>query len=166
MIEPGRQESPLNRHFVEFVQRLAGSQSCPELGAAAGQLARARADGHICIDLHDFGADCLAELQQKLLATPVVGEPGQTAPLIIDGPYLYLQRYHGDETLVADFITSRQGMDLQGISLAQLQAAMADPAFYKQDPEEIKAQQQRLNEVEDKIDTCYQRWEALEDLTQ
>jgi len=48
----------------------------------------------------------------------------------------------------------------------QLQAAMADPAFYKQEPEKIKARQKRLQEVEDIIDTCYRRWEELEDLTQ
>ena len=47
----------------------------------------------------------------------------------------------------------------------QLQAAMADPAFYRQPPEEIKARQKRLQEVEDRIDTCYRRWEELEDLT-
>jgi hypothetical protein len=43
---------------------------------------------------------------------------------------------------------------------------MADPAFYKQGREEIKARQKRLKEVEDTIDTCYRRWEELEDLTQ
>jgi len=46
-----------------------------------------------------------------------------------------------------------------------LQAAMADPAFYRQAKEEIKARQKRLQEVEDKISTCYRRWEELEDLT-
>jgi len=48
----------------------------------------------------------------------------------------------------------------------QLQAAMADPAFYRQAKEEIKAQQKRLQEVEEKINTHYRRWEELEDLAQ
>ncbi len=47
----------------------------------------------------------------------------------------------------------------------RLHAAMADPAFYKQNPQEIKAQQQRLQEVEGEIDIHYRRWEELEDLT-
>ena len=47
----------------------------------------------------------------------------------------------------------------------RLQADMAAPAFYRQPPEEIKARQKRLQEVEDRIDTCYRRWEELEALT-
>ena len=47
----------------------------------------------------------------------------------------------------------------------RLHAAMADPDFYRQTGEEIKARQKRLREVEDRIDTCYRRWEELESLT-
>ena len=46
----------------------------------------------------------------------------------------------------------------------RLHAAMADPDFYRQTGEEIKARQKRLREVEDRIDTCYRRWEELESL--
>ncbi len=47
----------------------------------------------------------------------------------------------------------------------QLHAAMADSAFYKQDPQEIKARQQRLQKVGDTIDSHYRRWEELEGLS-
>jgi len=45
-----------------------------------------------------------------------------------------------------------------------LQAAMAEPAFYKQSRQEIVKQQNRLEAVEDRIATTYRRWEELEDL--
>lgn len=99
----------LERYFGEFIQRLAGDRSCPELAAVVDQLSRARAEGHICINLADVAGDMGVDgLAQMLLATPVVGWAGDKAPLIIDGPYLYLQRYHQAETLVADFIMRRQ----------------------------------------------------------
>jgi ABC transport system ATP-binding/permease protein len=43
-----------------------------------------------------------------------------------------------------------------------LQAAMADPAFYKQDKQAIVARQKRLEELEAQIAAGYQRWEALD----
>lgn len=103
------QGNALERSFGQFIQRLAGQGSCSELLTTVNRLSRARAEGHICIDLSGgLGTREAEEIINLLLATPVVGRPGEQVPLIVDGPYLYLQRYHRDETLVADFIKARQ----------------------------------------------------------
>jgi exodeoxyribonuclease V alpha subunit len=118
-----QQPTALERAFVAFIQRLAGAGACPALLNAVGRLSRARSEGHICVELATGGDG--DELRDELLATPVVGGPGARRPLIVDGPYLYLQRYHQAETLVADFIMARRGTDLQGVSAAALASALA-----------------------------------------
>lgn len=116
----------LERYFAEFIQRLAGDTSCAELYQAVSQLGRARTEGHICLDMATLaGAKNGEDMAELLLATPVVGRPGDTAPLIVDGPSLYLQRYYQAETLVADFIKRRQGGDFDDLSLPALAGALA-----------------------------------------
>ncbi len=122
----GHEANGLERYFSDFIQRLAGEQSCAELGTVVSQLGRARAEGHICLDLTTISGGMAADkMGNLLLATPVVGLPGEGVPLIIDGPYLYLQRYHQAETLVADFIKGRQGFECQGFTLPELSHALA-----------------------------------------
>lgn len=115
----------LERYFSEFIQRLAGDQGSPELFAAVSGLARARGEGHICINLSSVADGKSAEaLGDLLLATSVVGLPGETVPLIIDGSSLYLHRYHQAETLVADFIKKRQKGELHDLPLSAFTAAL------------------------------------------
>lgn len=117
----------LERYFSAFIQRLAGEQNCAELSAVVSQLSRARAEGHICLDLAMVteGGEDIEKMSNLLSATPVVGLPGENTPLIIDGSYLYLHRYHRAETLVADFIKGRQEMKIQGFTLPELSDALA-----------------------------------------
>lgn len=123
---PGPGDNPLGHFFADFIERLAAPSGCAQLGMVADLLGRARAEGHICLDLREVAAGSQYDkLRRQLLATPVVGEAGGRTPLIIDGHYLYLHRYHRAETMVADFIRSRQGMDLQGLDPAGFKAAMA-----------------------------------------
>jgi exodeoxyribonuclease V alpha subunit len=117
----------LERSFADFIQRLAGDQGCPELFAAVSQLSRARSEGHICLDLATVsGGMDVEKMSRLLLTTPVVGRPGEIFPLIIDGTYLYLHRYHQAETKVADFIKARHALEFQGFSLPDLRAALAE----------------------------------------
>ncbi|MGB4709032.1 MAG: ATP-binding cassette domain-containing protein [Fuerstiella sp.] len=44
----------------------------------------------------------------------------------------------------------------------ELHALMADPAFYKQDGSEIAATQKEAEEVDQQLQHCFTRWEALE----
>ena len=46
--------------------------------------------------------------------------------------------------------------------IAELHQTMADPAFYKQDGQEIAAQQSRLANLEEQLSAAYARWEELE----
>ncbi|MDR9501991.1 MAG: exodeoxyribonuclease V subunit alpha [Desulfurivibrionaceae bacterium] len=116
----------LERAFADFMETLAGEESSPTLMTAVRQLSRARSEGHICLDLASMPGDrAVAEVAALLLATAVVGGPGERVPLIIEGPYLYLHRYHQAETQVADFIRARCHMDFQGLTPAALRASLA-----------------------------------------
>ena len=48
--------------------------------------------------------------------------------------------------------------------LGELHQAMADPAFYRQDPAEIVKTNARLQSLEKDLAEAYQRWEVLETL--
>jgi ATP-binding cassette subfamily F protein uup len=48
----------------------------------------------------------------------------------------------------------------------ELQAAMTDPAFYKQSKEEIVTSQKRMEEIEALIAAAYRRWEELDAIEQ
>ena len=48
--------------------------------------------------------------------------------------------------------------------LGELHRAMADPAFYRQDPAEIVKTNARLQSLEKDLAEAYQRWEVLETL--
>ncbi len=55
-----------------------------------------------------------------------------------------------------DLIESLEG------ALAELQARMADPAFYRREPAEISAAKDALTDLESRLAQAYERWEALE----
>jgi ATP-binding cassette subfamily F protein uup len=48
--------------------------------------------------------------------------------------------------------------------LAQLQQKMADPAIYRQEGAEIAVLKSRLVELEEELEQCYTRWEALDSI--
>ena len=48
--------------------------------------------------------------------------------------------------------------------LSELHRAMADPAFYRQDPAEIVGTNARLQSLEKDLAEAYRRWEVLETL--
>ncbi len=55
-----------------------------------------------------------------------------------------------------DLIESLEG------ALTELQARMADPAFYRQEPAAINAANDTLSDLESRLQQAYERWEALE----
>lgn len=62
--------------------------------------------GHACLDLQQIptqlmSADNQAQLPRVLQDSDLVGQPGQTRPLILDNDRLYLQRYHDYESCLA-----------------------------------------------------------------
>ncbi len=113
----------LDRHFADFMTRLAGRHD-EELSMAARLVSHKTGQGHICLDLEEY-AGRTAEIdgrmmsfppldpwQKSLALSPVVGRPGEFFPLILDPPLLYLQRYWQYEKIVAEFIRERSGLRL------------------------------------------------------
>lgn len=111
------QVSPLEKHFALFIKRLADVPSV-ELELAARLVSRRTSQGHICVDLEEYvaTADDLDDQGEEslelnrwldaLMQSGVVGKPGEWKPLILDSPFLYLQRYYSYERVVADFVLS------------------------------------------------------------
>ena len=111
---------PLDREFAEFLQGLAGET--PHLGLAAALASRVLGQGDVCLELPRFaglpllpgpeGADYRAPAvnvwREALRRAPVVGEPGEFQPLILDGEdRLYLYRYWCYEDSLARQLRAR-----------------------------------------------------------
>ncbi len=122
-------------HVAAALGRLAGvgDEDFPVVLAAA-LAARAPRDGHVCLDLTaarqsapiehgddpdrsgdtDDGVDVdaldwpsdIGQWRQLLSASPLTASDG-TAPLVVDGTRLYLQRYHDLEARLADQLLGR-----------------------------------------------------------
>ncbi len=128
LADPRFQE--IDRHFARFIAGLDPAAG-PVLAAAAALASRARADGHICLDLEQAadesagiwpeaaawgGGDAWA---RTLAASRVVGGPGDWTPLVLEGRRLYLYRYWRYERVLAE----------------RLPALAAEPVVDPADPE-------------------------------
>jgi exodeoxyribonuclease V alpha subunit len=107
-------------HFARFAAGLAGSDD-PALVLAACLVSHRIGAGHVCIDLREAAgrivlpgvddpaatmtpvvAPALGPWLAALRASPVVGEPGDDRPLVLDrAGRLYLHRYWRYERIVA-----------------------------------------------------------------
>ncbi|MGB8166928.1 MAG: exodeoxyribonuclease V subunit alpha [Chthoniobacteraceae bacterium] len=96
--------TPLDHHFALLMRRLHGAPDA-ELEHVARTVSAWRGAGHTCVPLGELGGEGLAE---KLQASPVVGEPGEFKPLILDAAgRVYLQRYWAYEADLAAAIRAR-----------------------------------------------------------
>lgn len=115
---------PLDLHLGLFLEQQAGMtgrrnrRKNPDLLLAATLASAAAGGGHVCWPLDQTEAlplaapgDLLpspARWRRRLLATPAVGQPGETAPLILDEQNrLYLYRFHCCEELIARDLRER-----------------------------------------------------------
>jgi exodeoxyribonuclease V alpha subunit len=133
----------VDRHFASFIRRFSlkesgGLEPEPEVILAAAMVSRRLADGEVCLSLGDAadktlsasfgdntgGVPCprLDAWLKVLRASPVVGVPGETKPLILDAAgRLYLHRYWNYEQAVAEdfrrrFAARPVGLDLERLS--------------------------------------------------
>ncbi|MBI5184495.1 MAG: exodeoxyribonuclease V subunit alpha [Nitrospinae bacterium] len=116
--------SPLDFHFAKFIEDLSGGPN-PALALAAALASHDTKKGNACLDLSalagrafpDEKADgriiCpdLSAWLQKLKASPVVGKPGDNAPLLLHKTRLYLQKYYLYEKVVAEAVLERVSID-------------------------------------------------------
>lgn len=101
-----RRAAPLELALTDWALRHGGSAP---VAVALAACARAVADGHSCLALaHDLPAVpgeqtfCdRAALEDALSESHLVGAPGESRPLILDGERLYLHRYWAYETRLA-----------------------------------------------------------------
>ncbi len=113
--------SDIDIHFARFMLKLSGRHD-PELFLASALLSRNTGAGHVCLDLsteagkqipENQGADpvvCpgLSKWIKILMASPVVGVPGDFKPLILDNSSrLYLHKYWEYEQKLIDELRKR-----------------------------------------------------------
>ena len=111
---------PLDREFADFLQGLAGAD--PLLALAAALASRVLGQGDVCLALSRYAglpllpgvedagyrAPALAAWREALHRSPVVGEPGDFQPLILDAAdRLYLHRYWAYEASLARALRAR-----------------------------------------------------------
>ncbi len=114
--------SSVDRHFARFMTTLS-LQPDPVIGLSAALVSRNNREGDVCIDLSSFAGltlgsetkdqqaltcPALANWQEHLRKSDLVGKPGEFYPLIWDdADRLYLFRYWEYEKKLIDFIRSR-----------------------------------------------------------
>ncbi len=107
----------LERALVQSLQRLQPDAN-PWVLASAALTCAALEKGDVCLDLSRMAGQrpwpetihqlpALAEWISLLQASPLVGEPGDFTPLIIDGLRLYLARYQAYEQQLAEQLLVR-----------------------------------------------------------
>lgn len=136
MVETESELAPIDRHFAALVNRLASKPS-RDLELAAKLVSSYRRQGHVCLPIKDVTAAELvgtgitavpstASWRDCLRTSGVVGEPGEFAPLILDGAdRLYLQRYWKYEQGVAADLQSRLVTPRATFPQSDLGAALA-----------------------------------------
>jgi exodeoxyribonuclease V alpha subunit len=123
----------LDLHFARLLVAEASAPS-ESLALAAALTSHASSEGHVCFDLrHTAGqplateakaailAPALADWRRALLASGVVGQPGEWQPLILDNAdRLYLHRYWHYEQRLAAALRERADDLIEGVDRAQL----------------------------------------------
>ncbi len=112
---------PIDRHFARFIMQLSGSCNGMLLLAAA-LLSRSSREGHTCLDLGRIsglmpwggqGEMMLPDgwtWMQALREEAVVGEPGDSRPMILDASgRLYLHRSYENERILATRLLELNG---------------------------------------------------------
>ena len=106
-----------------FLERISSTSPDPALLLAATMASAAVGNGHVCLPLAEAGNTPLritpqqipppATWSETLLASPVVGRPGATTPLVLDGENrLYLYRFFQYEQDIANDFNTRANMCL------------------------------------------------------
>lgn len=132
------QLSDVDLHFGRLLARLAACDT-PELVMAACLVSHGTSNGHVCLDLNALAgrplfaqvgepwpAPALASWATTLLASPVVGRPGDFCPLVLDEHgRLYLYRYWQYEQQLASDLRCRAAHDPPAVDAGRLHDSLA-----------------------------------------
>lgn len=126
-------------HFANFITDLSKDND-PEIFLGAALASSATENGDICLDLGSFSEKQVMEEQngkrpvifpkldvwlEKLRKSPVVGNPGEFCPLILDeNNRLYLYRYWEYEKILSESIKRRVKEDVKDIDVALLKESL------------------------------------------
>jgi exodeoxyribonuclease V alpha subunit len=128
---------PLDLHFALFLMSQAAEAG--ELAALTFALvSRATSEGHVCLDLRSLRGQTLLPAapspirapsveawRELLLASGVVGRPGEWQPLILDaGDRLYLHRYWAYERALGLSMLKRSHGLMEGIDDGRLRSGL------------------------------------------
>ncbi|MFO7963537.1 MAG: exodeoxyribonuclease V subunit alpha [Desulfobacterales bacterium] len=129
----------LDVQFALFLARVAPGTD-PDVPATAALAGSAAEKKHVCIHLseaaeilssihrnehEDMPRSYVPMLRQKLLASPLVGEPGDRRPLILDdNDRIYLYRYWRCETRLAERLCERFDAPLLNVNTALLHESL------------------------------------------
>lgn len=133
--------SAIDRHFARLMERLSGTPN-PALALAAALTSRSQGQGNVCLNLPALAGSLFPdergtgesrlELPQleawvaALSSSPVVGQPAEFKPLILDASHrLYLQRYWQYESDLAQAILRRAEQPAIDIDEARLAEGLA-----------------------------------------
>ena len=104
------------------------------------------AEGHICLDLDEAGADIDLSVLPQL---PMVAEPGGRQPFILQHNRLYLERYHRYETKIlkrlSQFLHSDKNAAQQRIAAIQRHAELIRKLFPMETVDAALPPEEKLN---------------------
>jgi exodeoxyribonuclease V alpha subunit len=127
--------SDLDRSFARLMMRLSGSGD-GALALAAALVSRASAEGDICLELSRLAGGLVPAGQTALRCpmlkqwismlrkSPVVGNPGDWRPLILDATRLYLYRHWDAEQGLSRFLLERSQVPAPGVDVALLREGL------------------------------------------
>jgi len=131
--------SKTDTHFANFITDLS-KDNVPEIFLGAALASSATGNGDICLDLGSVSEKQVMEEQngkrpvifpkldvwlEKLRKSPVVGNPGEFCPLILDeNNRLYLYRYWEYEKILSESIKRRVKEDVKDIDVALLKESL------------------------------------------
>ena len=132
------QVSDVDLHFADLMRRMAGQES-ESLLLAAALASHACGEGHVCLQLGEWGGRRLGSNRNhrqqylpqmetwmaELRRCPVVAAPPEEAPLILDqGGRLYLYRYWLYEQALAEALRERSDGEVELLDAASLRAGL------------------------------------------
>ena len=129
----------LDVHFARWLHARWGGRNCDELELAAALLSRQSGEGHVCLELRDWAEKAafrdragkpfgmtpgIDAWSGSLRRSAAVGEPGDWAPLILDGERLYLGRLWFHEARLAENLINRARAWAGGVDREKLRCGL------------------------------------------